>query len=127
MTASAAKIQINVLIFRGMRPDDNGILWKCFLKGRDEPLEILENGLLVITQSFGVFAAHAFGSPAEGGLFPEFPNRSEEIQVWRKGIDVIKVRIHENKITIGPAELIGFALVKSVDFVSQKITTGITG
>jgi hypothetical protein len=110
-----------------MRPNDNGILWKCFLKGRDEPLEILEDGLLVITQSFGIITTHTLGSPAEGGLIPEFPNRSEEIQVWRKGIDVIKVRINENEITIGPAELIGFTLVKSVDFVSQQITTRIPG
>jgi hypothetical protein len=118
---------INLLVFRGVRPDDNSELWKCFLESRDKLLEIFKNGLLMIPQTFGVITAHALGSSAELGLLPGFLNRSEKIQVWREGIYVIKISIHENKITMPPVELFGIPFIKTTHFRSKQVTAGITG
>src|SRR5210317_900352 len=106
-----------------MRPDNNCPIWELVCQGRDEFLELIEQGLFVKPQPVCEFPAHTSGGLTEPRGFTDSFGRHEQILMGIKGIDMIKIGIDENKITIAVSQLFDFFSVKAAHLGSQHVTT----
>ncbi len=76
---------------------------------------------VIYPQPFGVIPTHSSGGSPEFRDLTGVFNRLKEILNRGKGVDMIKIRIYENKVTVSLSNLFNLAVIVGVQFGSQKI------